>query len=208
MRNIITTMQECDAILQTLIHDIGSHQVPAADLAIRLRTAANLLDPPNYPTDLSRTHGMFQTAHTDRYLDRTTVLDDSDRNRALHDQSQQELDRYQQTDKSDLDSSLREVDPFTIHAGDRIRIRDITLYYRQRTEFIVHRIEHHPDTGRVHHLISRDDGLRKLIYAVGTYEPYLSRTYYLVEEQAFTPEQQQKHRADKAQSEPGQSASH
>src|SRR5664279_2593481 len=89
MKNIIDTMQECDRILQTLIRDIGEHQVQAGDLAIRLRTAANLLDPPNCPTELGRTHGMFQTV-----VQRSTVLDDSDRARAMHAMLQQELDRH------------------------------------------------------------------------------------------------------------------
>jgi hypothetical protein len=88
MKNILTAMRECDAILQTLIHDIGSHQVQAADLAIRLRTAANLLDPPECPGSVSRPHGMFQTV-----VQRSTVPDDSDDAGALRAQLQQELDR-------------------------------------------------------------------------------------------------------------------
>ena len=200
MKNILTAMQECDAILQTLIHDIGSHQVQAADLAIRLRTAANLLDPPECPGSVSRPHGMFQTV-----VQRSTVPDDSDDARALRAQLQQELDRYH-SDEPDIDSGVREVDPAAVRVGDRIRILDITLYYRQWTEFIVHQIERYPGQMGVYYFVSRDDGLRKLIYAVGAYEPYLTRTYYLVEQRAFTPEQQ--HGAGPAQSKPEQPESH
>ena len=177
-------MQECDAILQTLIHDIGSHQVQAADLAIRLRTAANLLDPLEYPGSVGRPHGMFQTV-----VQRSTVLDDSDDARALRDQLQQELDRYH-SGEPDFGATFREVEPAAVRVGDRIRILDITLYYRQWTEFIVHRIEHYPTAKGIYYFVSRDDGMRKLIYSVGSREPYLSRTYHLVEEHAHIPKQQ------------------
>jgi hypothetical protein len=201
MKNILTAMRECDAILQTLIHDIGSHQVQAADLAIRLRTAANLLDPPECPGSVSRPHGMFQTV-----VHRSTVPDDSDDASALCAQLQQELDRYHSGGK-DLGGTFREVEPAAVRVGDRIRILDITLYYRQWTEFIVHRIERYSGARGIYYFVSRDDGMRKLIYAVGTHEPYLTRTYSVpVGEQAFTPEQQ--HGADPAQSRPGQSESH
>ena len=65
-----------------------------------------------------------------------------------------------------------------------------TLYYRQWTEFIVHRIEHYPAAKGIYYFVSRDDGIRKLIYSVGSREPYLSRTYHLVEEHAHIPKQQ------------------
>ena len=184
MKNIIDTMQECDRILQTLIHDIGTRQAQAGDLAIRLRTAANLLDPPNCPTELGRTHGMFQTV-----VQRSTVLDDSDRARAMHAMLQQELDRHH-SGEYDLPGNQREIDPASIRVGDRIRILDSTLYYRQWTEFIVHRIEHYPTAKGIYYFVSRDDGMRKLIYSVGSREPYLSRTYHLVEENAHIPKKQ------------------
>lgn len=202
MKNILTSMEECAAILQTLIHDVGSHQVQAADLAIRLRTAANLLDPPENPGSVSRPHGMVQTV-----VQRSTVLADSDDSRSLRDQLQQEFDRYH-SGGTDFGGTFREVETASVRVGDRIRILDITLYYRQWTEFIVHRIERYSaHTRGICYFVSRDDGIRQLIYAVGTYEPYLIRTYYLpVEEHAFTPEQH--HGADPAQSKPGQSESH
>ena len=184
MKNIIDTMQECDRILQTLIHDIGTHQAQAGDLAIRLRTAANLLDPPNCPTELGRTHGMFQTV-----VQRSTVLDDSDRARAMHAMLQQELDRHH-SGEYDLPGKQREIDPASIRVGDRIRILDSTLYYQQWTEFIVHRIERYSGARGIYYFVSRDDGMRKLIYSVGSREPYLSRTYHLVEEHAHIPKQQ------------------
>ena len=68
---------------------------------------------------------------------------DSDDASALCAQLQQELDRYHSGGK-DLGGTFREVEPAAVRVGDRIRILDITLYYRQWTEFIVHRIERYP----------------------------------------------------------------